>query len=83
MFCGTTVTVISGAVAERLRFSSYLLVAAAVALLVYPVFGHWAWSGVDVESPTGWLGMREVGLSISPVRPSFTALAGGAPSLFC
>ncbi len=58
MFCGTTVTIISGAIAERLRFSSYLLVAAAVAVLVYPVFGHWAWSGVDVEAPNGWLGMR-------------------------
>ena len=58
MFCGTTVTIISGAVAERLQFSSYLLVAAAVAVLVYPVFGHWAWSGVEVGSPTGWLGMR-------------------------
>ena len=57
MFCGTTVTIISGAVAERLRFASYLVVAAVVAGLVYPVYGHWAWSGVDVGSPTGWLGM--------------------------
>ena len=33
------------------------MVAAVVAGLVYPVYGHWAWSGVDVGSPTGWLGM--------------------------
>ena len=58
MFCGTTVTIISGAVAERMRFASYLVVAAVVASFVYPVYGHWAWSGGDVGSPTGWLGMR-------------------------
>ena len=58
LFCGTAVTIISGAVAERLRFVSYLLVAAVVAGIVYPIYGHWAWNGVDVGSPTGWLGMR-------------------------
>ena len=58
MFCGTAVTIISGAVAERMRFASYLIVAAVVAGLVYPIYGHWAWSGVEVGSPTGWLGVR-------------------------
>jgi len=54
MFCGTAVTIISGAVAERIRFSSYLIIAILVAGFVYPVFGHWAWGGAYAGSP-GWL----------------------------
>ena len=54
VFCGTAVTIISGAVAERLRFVGYLVVAALVSGLVYPVFGHWAWGGV-FQGPAGWL----------------------------
>jgi Amt family ammonium transporter len=55
MFCGTAVTIISGAVAERVRFAGYLFMAAVVSLLVYPVFGHWAWGGAYAGEP-GWLG---------------------------
>ncbi|MCG8587684.1 MAG: hypothetical protein MJE66_00145, partial [Proteobacteria bacterium] len=44
-FCGTAATIVSGAVAERVRFSSYLLVTCIVSGLIYPVFGHWAWGG--------------------------------------
>lgn len=54
MFCATSVTIISGATAERLRFSAYILIGALVAGLIYPVFGHWAWAGA-FESGTGWL----------------------------
>ena len=57
MFCSTAVTIISGAVAERLRFFGYLLLTLLVAGLIYPVFGHWAWSGLDAESRLGWLEM--------------------------
>jgi Amt family ammonium transporter len=56
MFCGTAVTIISGAIAERIRFSSYLIVAALVSGLIYPIFGHWAWNGVNLGEATGWLG---------------------------
>lgn len=48
MFCGTAVTIVSGAVAERIRFTGYLGVAVVISL-IYPVFGHWAWG------PDGWL----------------------------
>ncbi len=58
MFCGTAVTIVSGAVAERMRFASYLVVAAVVSGIVYPVFGHWAWNGVQTASATGWLAHR-------------------------
>jgi len=56
VFCGTATTIISGAVAERMRFNGYLLVALVTSGLVYPVFGHWAWGGLAGGEPLGWLG---------------------------
>lgn len=53
-FCGTAVTIVSGAVAERMRFSVYLWLTLFVALVIYPMFGHWAWGGALVGEP-GWL----------------------------
>lgn len=59
MFCGTAVTIISGAVAERMHFGSYLFSAVLVAGIVYPIFGHWAWAGIQpLAQPVdalGWL----------------------------
>jgi Amt family ammonium transporter len=54
MFCGTAVTIIAGAIAERCRFNAYLLAVVIVSGLVYPVFGHWAWNGIE-SIPGGWL----------------------------
>jgi len=54
MFCGTAATIISGAVAERTKFNGYLMISILVSLLIYPVFGHWAWGGVH-GGPKGWL----------------------------
>ncbi|NOQ13712.1 MAG: ammonium transporter [Methyloprofundus sp.] len=56
MFCGTAITIVSGAVAERMSFIGYMLVSAITSVLVYPVIGHWAWAGVLQGSLTGWLG---------------------------
>lgn len=56
MFCGTAVTILSGAVAERLRFGSYIVLTVLVSGLIYPVFGHWAWNGLEGGTFTGWLG---------------------------
>ncbi|MGK7888393.1 MAG: ammonium transporter [Leptolyngbyaceae cyanobacterium] len=55
MFCGTATTIISGAIAERLNFNSYLLIAALVSGLIYPLFGHWAWNGLVESNSGGWL----------------------------
>ncbi len=55
MFCGAATTIISGAVAERLRFAGYLVIAALVSGLLYPVFGGWVWNGVDTGVTGGWL----------------------------
>jgi len=45
MFCGTATTIFSGAVAERMRFSGYIMVAVFLSSIIYPLFGHWAWGG--------------------------------------
>jgi Amt family ammonium transporter len=47
-FCNTAATIVSGGVAERCRFMAYVLVSIGIGLLIYPIFGHWAWGG-------GWL----------------------------
>ncbi|NNJ08908.1 ammonium transporter [Chloroflexales bacterium ZM16-3] len=55
MFCGTAATILAGAVAERMRFSAYLIIMVLIAGFSYPVFGHWAWNlGADGR-PAGWL----------------------------
>ncbi|MBP1849820.1 ammonium transporter [Rhizobium halophytocola] len=43
MFCGTAATIVSGAVAERMKLSSYVLGSVVLSGLIYPVFVHWAW----------------------------------------
>jgi Amt family ammonium transporter len=64
VYCGTSITIVSGAVAERMRFIAYVLVAVLVGLVIYPVFGQWAWDGLGSEGPggnpklVGWLGAR-------------------------
>ena len=44
MFCGTAVTIMSGALAERTTFRGYIVLAMFVPLAIYPVTGHWAWA---------------------------------------
>lgn len=56
VFCSTAATIVSGAVAERMKFSAYLLSTLFMSLLIYPVGGHWAWGGAYEGSLTGWLG---------------------------
>lgn len=55
-FCGTATTIVSGAVAERMRFSAYCVCAVLVSLVIYPTVGHWAWGGALQSSDAGWLG---------------------------
>jgi len=55
MFCGAAVTIISGAVAERLKFGAYLIVALFVSGIVYPVAGHWSWASFGGGSGDGFL----------------------------
>ncbi|MBR7887747.1 ammonium transporter [Marinomonas sp. A79] len=56
MFCGTAATLTSGAVAERMTFVGYLSITCVLSALIYPIVGHWAWSGAFTsESSQGWL----------------------------
>lgn len=48
VFCATAATIVSGAMAERTKFSAYCIYSVLISLLVYPVSGHWIWGG-------GWL----------------------------
>ena len=54
-FCGTATTIVSGAVAERMRFSGYLVAAAIISAVIYPVIGHWVWGSAAGAAPGGWL----------------------------
>ncbi|MDD6061970.1 MAG: ammonium transporter [Oscillospiraceae bacterium] len=48
VFCATASTIVSGAMAERTKFSAYCIYSAAISLIIYPISGHWIWGG-------GWL----------------------------
>lgn len=48
VFCATTATIVSGAMAERTKFSSYCIDLAVISLFIYPIEAHWIWGG-------GWL----------------------------
>lgn len=51
VFCATTATIVSGAMAERTKFISYCIYSAVISLVVYPIEAHWIWGG-------GWLADR-------------------------
>ena len=44
VFCATSATIVSGAMAERTKFSAYCIYSAAISLFIYPVSGHWIWA---------------------------------------
>ena len=48
VFCATTATIVSGAMAGRTKFSSYCIYSAVISLFIYPIEAHWIWGG-------GWL----------------------------
>lgn len=74
MFAGTTATIVSGAVAERMKFSGYLFIAVMCAAFIYPVVGHWAWQG------DGWLAQQGfidfAGSTVVHSTGAWMALAG-------
>jgi Amt family ammonium transporter len=55
VFAGTAATIVSGAVAERLKFKAYFMYSLAVIAIIYPIYGHWVWGG-------GWLSKLPFGI---------------------
>ena len=53
VFCATAATIVSGAMAERTKFTGYLLYSIFISALIYPVFGSWAWG--SLFNGNGWL----------------------------
>jgi ammonium transporter, Amt family len=51
VFAGTAATIVSGAVAERIKYISFIVFSAFMAIAIYPVVGHWIWGG-------GWLASK-------------------------
>lgn len=51
VFCGTAATIVSGAVAERIKYKSFILFSFIMTTLIYPIIGHWIWGG-------GWLAAK-------------------------
>ena len=54
VFCATSATIVSGAMAERTKFSMYCIYSFFISLIIYPVEGHWTWGG-------GWLCNADAG----------------------
>lgn len=50
-FCGAAATIVAGGMAERMKFTGYLIYSFLISALIYPVIGHWVWGG-------GWLSGR-------------------------
>ncbi len=78
VFCATAATIVSGAMAERTKFSGYLIYSAVLSAIIYPVFGSWAWG--SLFNGKGWLeGLGFIDFAGSTVVHSvggWAALAG-------
>ncbi len=71
MFCATAATIVSGAMAERTKFSMYFVYSIVISAVIYPIQGHWSWGG-------GWL--DELGFH-DFAGSSVVHLCGGALAL--
>lgn len=55
VFAGTAATIVSGAVAERIKYHSFILFSFIMAIAIYPVVGHWIWGGGFLQNDWGFL----------------------------
>lgn len=75
VFAATAATIVSGAVAERLKFNAYLVYSVVVSAVVYPIYGHWVWGG-------GWLSKLPFGMGhLDFAGSGVVHLVGGAFAL--
>ena len=72
VFCATAATIVSGAMAERTKFSMYVIYSFFISLLIYPISGHWTWGG-------GWLcNGDETSFMMTTFGATFHDFAGSA-----
>ena len=72
VFCATAATIVSGAMAERTKFSMYVVYSFFISLLIYPISGHWTWGG-------GWLcNGDEMSFMMTTFGATFHDFAGSA-----
>ena len=73
VFCGTAATIVSGAVAERVKYISFIIFSLFLTMFVYPIVGHWIWGGGFLQK----LGMLDfAGGSVVHSVGGWAALAG-------
>ena len=58
VFAATAATIVSGAMAERTKFISYLIYSAVISLFIYPIFGQWAWGNLLNTDNNSWLAVK-------------------------
>jgi Amt family ammonium transporter len=79
VFCSAATTIVSGAVAERVKVVTYLAIVLVVSGFVYPIYGHWAWGGSLQGTEAGWLAnlgfIDWAGAAVVHVVGGFSALA--------
>jgi len=80
VFCGTATSIVSGAVAERMKLKAYLVYSFFISIFFYPLFGHWVWGGVFYTDQQGWLAklgyLDFAGASVVHQMGGWVALAG-------
>lgn len=81
VFCATAATIVSGAMAERTKFSSYIIYSAVISMIIYPIAGHWLWGGGWLSTLTigSWTGMIDfAGSTLVHSVGGWCALVGAA-----
>lgn len=81
MFCATSATIVSGAMAERTKFKSYIVYSIVISALIYPIEGHWIWGGGWLSKLTilDWTGFRDyAGSTAVHMTGGVCALIGAA-----
>jgi ammonium transporter, Amt family len=77
VFAATTVTIVAGMVAERMKFEAYLMYTILINIFIYPIYGHWIWGGGWLATLPFGVGARDfAGSSVVHALGGFVGLAG-------